>query len=392
MKAPVASTRVLVASDSIANAAQIVRHLRDDFAETRAATAAATVAEDFEQFAPDLLILAFDSLQKAQGYALELYRHSQRAGHHGHRSILLCHKDELREAFELCRKGSFDDYVLYWPLAQDGYRLTMSVWNAARQVVAAPALGPSNLELIAHARQLGAMRALVEQQMSEGERRAASADSSLEQAERSIGSAIDDLARRLADREAAVIVDVKDPGGLAREFERLKNDPVAQAFEATATAQAPARSWSRQLNEKLQPHLNGLREIGEKIGKVTPVVLVVEDDEFARQLMHSTLEGTGYEVLFAADGVSALGLLRRIRPDLILMDVNLPDTDGVALTQKLKSLPHLADIPILMLTGEARRETLESSMNAGAAGFIVKPFTRDALVAKLERFLWTVAQ
>ena len=390
MKSPVASTRILVASDSVANAAQIVRQVKDDFAESRASTAAGKVVEDFEQFEPDVLILAFDSLQKAQGYALDLYRHSQRASHQGHRSILLCHKDELREAFELCKKGSFDDYVLYWPLAQDGLRLTMSVWSAARQIVAAPALGPSNLDLIAHARQLGAMRALVEQQMSEGERRADSADGSLKQAERAIGTAIDDLARRLADRSASEIVDGKDPGGLTREFERLKNDPVSQAFKATATALAPAGSWPRQLKEKLEPHLNGLRAIGEKIGKVRPVVLVVEDDEFARKLMQRALEGTGYEVLFAPDGASALGLVRRIRPDLILMDVNLPDTDGVALTQKLKALPHLAEIPVLMLTGEARRETLESSMNAGAAGFIVKPFTRDALVAKLERFLSAV--
>ena len=69
------------------------------------------------------------------------------------------------------------------------------------------------------------------------------------------------------------------------------------------------------------------------------------------------------------------------------MDVRLPGGDGVALTEQIKSTPELASIPVVMLTGEARFETLVRSMEAGAADFIVKPFTRDALVAKLGKYL-----
>jgi CheY-like chemotaxis protein len=80
-------------------------------------------------------------------------------------------------------------------------------------------------------------------------------------------------------------------------------------------------------------------------------------------------------------------MLRRVRPSVILMDINLPDIDGIALTRNVKAAPHLAGIPILMLTGDATRETLASSMSAGASDFIVKPFTREALVFKLTRIL-----
>jgi CheY-like chemotaxis protein len=69
------------------------------------------------------------------------------------------------------------------------------------------------------------------------------------------------------------------------------------------------------------------------------------------------------------------------------MDVVLPGGDGVALTQQIKATPELAAIPVVMLTGEARLDTLVRSMEAGAADFIVKPFTREALVAKLGRYL-----
>jgi len=114
-------------------------------------------------------------------------------------------------------------------------------------------------------------------------------------------------------------------------------------------------------------------------------VMVVDDDEVSRALITEALAGEPYELVFAHDAAAALGVLRHTRPDLILMDVRLPDGDGIMLTGRLKALPQLADIPVLMLTGEARRDTLESSLQAGAVGFIVKPFSRDALVTRLDR-------
>ena len=69
------------------------------------------------------------------------------------------------------------------------------------------------------------------------------------------------------------------------------------------------------------------------------------------------------------------------------MDVNLPDISGITLTQRLKLVPDFAGIPVVMLTSESRRETIEDSLKAGAADFIVKPFAREAVIKKLDRFL-----
>ena len=93
----------------------------------------------------------------------------------------------------------------------------------------------------------------------------------------------------------------------------------------------------------------------------------------------STLETRGVDLVFEADGASALERIVTVRPDLVLMDVMLPGRDGVDLTHSIKADPMLAGIPVVMLTGEARREALVRSMEAGAADFIVKPFTPDAL-------------
>jgi two-component system OmpR family response regulator len=117
------------------------------------------------------------------------------------------------------------------------------------------------------------------------------------------------------------------------------------------------------------------------------VILVVEDDPFAAKLIVKALEGVPVRVEVAGDAREAIATLGRVQPAAILMDVMLPGIDGVALTILIKANPNLKHIPVVMLTGDATRETIERSMNAGAVGFLVKPFDRNALVAKLLRYL-----
>lgn len=121
--------------------------------------------------------------------------------------------------------------------------------------------------------------------------------------------------------------------------------------------------------------------------KRRPVVLVVEDDEALHMLVAAMLESEPVDLVFEADGAAAFDRVNAMGPDLVLMDVMLPGGDGVALTERIKSTPDLAAIPVVMLSGDARLDTLVRSMEAGAADFIVKPFTREALLAKLAKYL-----
>ena len=100
-------------------------------------------------------------------------------------------------------------------------------------------------------------------------------------------------------------------------------------------------------------------------------------------LVAAMLESEPVDLVFETDGAAAFDRVSALGPDLVLMDVMLPGGDGVALTERIKSTPDLAAIPVVMLSGEARLETLVRSMEAGAADFIVEPFTRKALIAKL---------
>ncbi len=117
------------------------------------------------------------------------------------------------------------------------------------------------------------------------------------------------------------------------------------------------------------------------------VVLVVDDDEFQRSVTGQILQAEGYQPKFATTGTEALGLLCRFRPDLILMDYQLPDMSGVEVTKRVKAQPRLASVPIIMVTGNSEREVVLDSLRIGATDFIAKPVERFVLLERLGRVL-----
>ncbi len=118
-----------------------------------------------------------------------------------------------------------------------------------------------------------------------------------------------------------------------------------------------------------------------------PTVLYVEDNADNRLLVRRVLLSEGFEVLEADNAVKAVEVVRRQIPDLILMDINMPDIDGYTLTARLKALPGLARIPIIALTANVMKGDRERTMEAGCDGYIQKPVDVDTLSEQINRFL-----
>ena len=114
-----------------------------------------------------------------------------------------------------------------------------------------------------------------------------------------------------------------------------------------------------------------------------PLVLLVDDDEFQHKLLRRLLQEAGCDLMSAMTGTEAQTVLRSRLPDLILMDVQLPDTDGITLTRRIRATERFAAIPVLMITGQSDKGVVVKSIQAGAAGFLVKPFNKDLLLAKI---------
>ncbi len=114
-------------------------------------------------------------------------------------------------------------------------------------------------------------------------------------------------------------------------------------------------------------------------------ILVVDDEEKIRQTLRGVLSDEGYVVSEAGDGRRALDSLRAERPDLVILDVWLPEIDGISLLEEVKRI--YADLPVIIICGHANIEAAVRATRLGAADFIEKPFSLDALLASIARAL-----
>ena len=116
-------------------------------------------------------------------------------------------------------------------------------------------------------------------------------------------------------------------------------------------------------------------------------ILVIEDNEQNIYLMTFILENNGYEVVQARDGRKGIDLAGRVKPTLILLDIQLPLMDGYEVARELKSNPALADVPIVAVTSYAMVGDREKCLDAGCVGYITKPINPETFVAEMEKYL-----
>ena len=378
--------RILVVTDVGSDADLVRQLLHDEYPQVETSVGPERFAADFERHRPQVLVLAFKTLADAERCCLGLYRQSSLVNALPHRTLLLCAKDDLRRAYELCRKDYFDDYVLFWPLTHDAPRLPMAVRLALRTLdshQAATALA----QLAAQARRIAELETQLERQLALGQAHTERAHLTLQQAQTKVGTALDDLSHRILETGLDGAVLVRKPVQVRQEIGRMNNEAVLPPLQQAAQALQPMQQWMAALKTELAVPLQAARALVEQAKRLRPQLLVVDDDEFQRKLLLRVLVAAHYDVECVASATQALGLLRARRPDLILMDVHLPDIDGIEVTRRLKASEAYAAIPVIMLTGQSEKQVIVDSLGAGAADFVVKPFDRDILLKKVARCL-----
>ncbi len=116
-------------------------------------------------------------------------------------------------------------------------------------------------------------------------------------------------------------------------------------------------------------------------------ILLVEDQEDARRIMRDLLSANGYALIEATTGEEGLALAERERPDLILMDIQLPGLDGYEVTRRIKANTALRHIPIIAVTSYALSGDDQKAAAAGCDAYVAKPFSPRLLMAKIREFL-----
>jgi two-component system, cell cycle response regulator DivK len=120
---------------------------------------------------------------------------------------------------------------------------------------------------------------------------------------------------------------------------------------------------------------------------MTQRILIVEDTEDNRKIIRDLLTAAGYELVEALDGAEGVVLAQRERPDLVLMDIQLPIIDGYEATRRIRAIPELAKLPILAVTSYALSGDEAKARAAGCDGYVAKPFSPRQLLAKIREFL-----
>lgn len=383
----IAST-IMVATDDQTDATILHNQLKLEFEQIHLALDAEQRVTLFDAHLPDVLVLAFKTLDKSEQFYLELYRQSEKIHLQPHRTVVLCSKHDVLDAYELCRRAVFDDYIMFWPMTHDAPRLRMSVHNALREQQALKRTAPALGEFAQQARRIAELEELLQQQLREGHRRIASVDQAVNQAEQHIGSALDHLQRRAGS------VAHDDPQallGLQEEILQLRQADLRERFHDLNAAVQPVRQWAEQLQHDYAPHIESARTLKAMVKEVRPRVLLVDDDEFVHKIVARQLDPQDYELSIACDATEALRILRNNAPDLVLLDIVMPGINGLEALRRFRMMPSLARIPFIMLTGKSEGQIVVESLKAGASDFIAKPFDRATLLARIDKLLGTHA-
>lgn len=120
---------------------------------------------------------------------------------------------------------------------------------------------------------------------------------------------------------------------------------------------------------------------------MTKKILYIEDNPQNMRLVRKMLRVGGYDMLEATDGMTGVNLAVNEHPDLILMDINLPDIDGMEATARLKAMQDMAHIPIIALTANAMHGDRERFTDAGCDGYLAKPVTKNELLNMVAYFM-----
>ena len=116
-------------------------------------------------------------------------------------------------------------------------------------------------------------------------------------------------------------------------------------------------------------------------------ILVIEDNPFMSKLLESRLKANDYEVIVAFDGKSALEKVQVVKPDLILLDVNMPGMDGFQVASKLKKNDRTKAIPLIFVTARGDKRDIIEGIAIGAVTYIIKPFTPEHLLNEIKQAL-----
>lgn len=376
---------ILIVSDD-GEEARVVRDLlQHDFSNLTMANDEEAGLRLFQEKLPAVLVLVFQEMEKSERFYLRLYRQCETIREIPHQTLLLCKSNESEAAFYLCRNNTFDDYLINRPM-HDPFRLRLAIQQALERQSGRSESVTVQRQLSHIGSDLRHLDSFVNKALEGGQGRQTESLQAFREFAHRLTRELDQFESHMNNAaQASATKKVFEKSGLRQQFDELRRDrvePVARQVEGTLQE---AQQWAQQFKEDYREQ--AAKVVSHDFPPAPPEVLLVDDDDIYCEMLGIMLEEVGLRVTLADSGETALAAMRKRRPDIVLLDYNMPGLGGEGTLRQMKADPVLRNVPVIMLSAAGTREIMLGTSRAGAAGFIVKPSNRPTILAKINSLL-----
>lgn len=335
----------------------------------------------------ELVILCAESVDESEQLRARLVTEFERDGCESLPTmVLLCKKQELREAYELCDTGAFDNYVLFRPI-YDPFRLQLAIRSGLRYRRAQLNIEALRADMRAvggNANQLDELNQSLEDRSRELVRRTRDR---LEEIGADIGQQVEAVSRDLGPPPGRDV----PPDWIGHIRDSLRQLGTEALRGHISVASDEFESWVVEWVDEHVTRQAGvvgtLQDTCADALRRAATILLVEDEPFSARVTEAMLARHGYQVVWASSGAEAIRQASSALPQLILLDLVLPDFGGDEVVRRLREYPQLRNVPVIVLSGVAEKATVENLVRLGIDGYQIKPPQEDRLVSQVQAIL-----
>jgi DNA-binding response OmpR family regulator len=377
---------ILIVSDDQAELDEVKLHLSSSYSRIYDVLDDELAIHFFEKKRVALLLLCFRSLHRAETFYLKLFRSCESIYEIPHQVIVFVARSELERAYELCRREIFHSFVIVRPLLSEHF-LRLAVNQALEKRAAHLVIHRGRSLLKRLAGQFERIRKEFDQLITDSHAVREDQRGVQQSLAKSIDEQLSVFRDGLMGKEMQKIVTVHDSAALNKEFDQLLDKDIAGQLEYYhSKMDERLGGWTSHLEK----HISLLEQTSDEVREIQqlqpPKILIIDDDEIQRHMLSSVLLADGYHVETASGGNEGMSMLLTKVPDLVLLDYEMPDLDGVSLLRKARKSSQIKDLPMIMLTGHREKEVVKLCLDHGANGYLVKPVEIERLYEHLDQY------
>lgn len=377
---------ILIVSDDPVELEEVKLYLRSSYSRIYDVVDEELAIHFFEQKRVAVLLLVFRSLQRAEKFYLKLFHECEDIYEIPHQVIVLITRSELERAYELCRREIFHSFVIVRPLLSE-YFLRLAMNQALEKRAAQLKIHQAREMLKRLALQFEHIRKEFDQLMTDNQTLHKTQRTAQRDLAESINYRLGVFRDSLMDAGMQDVITVHNAKALNKKFDHLQHTDIDGQLEFYHGKMNDALDgWTQNMESKLTILEQVSSEVIQRREEAKPEILIIDDDDIQRHLVITVLEQNDYEVRQAANGREGMSMLLAKTPDLVFLDIEMPDLDGIELLKKARRSKELKEVPIIMLTGHQEKEVVKRCLENGANDYLVKPVTIELLCDRMKHY------